>query len=283
MISHLSQTPVQQLSNGDYVKRDDLFCPFTHPQINGGKARQALAILNAHSDEASKGVYVTAYLQSHTPPIVSLACKELGFPCHVFYGGSSPENLRKLRDPMLSYAFGAQIEIVSKAGYQTALEAEAKRRVSDSGGYIMPFNFTPFNDISTLMPCSASQCQNLPDVDTIYVTVGSGNTLCSILYGIQLHNVNVSKVIAIGCGPNRMKYIQKVSDACLEQLGTPLPLHLLDYRDVCAELPGYKYSDLKPASFDGISFSPRYEGKSFTYYLSHRDPSKRNLFWITGS
>lgn len=153
----------------------------------------------------------------------------------------------------------------------------------------------------------AQQAVNIPgDVRTLILPFGSGNSACSVLYGIARYGAaSLSRVVLVGIGPSRLSWLYErlgtIGEATGRDIrglftwisgGEPVTAWgtgtvLLDHYDLHGT--GYvQYAERRPYRSDGIEFHPTYEGKVMTwledvrpYWWRPADGS--TLLWIVGS
>lgn len=112
-------TPVQQV-NGMYIKREDLYTPFGAGEVNGGKLRQCMLLVNK-IHQSYEGLVTCCSIHSPQAPITAATAKAFGMRCQVLYGGTKPETLRQLPMPRLCQRYGAEVTIAARSGRSNIL------------------------------------------------------------------------------------------------------------------------------------------------------------------
>ena len=97
-------TPVQSVG-GLLFKRDDLYEPFGPGEVNGGKMRQCMMLLDSVKDEIT-GVISCCSIHSPQAPITAAAALAFGKRCKILYGGTSRAKLLESPMPRLCLKYG---------------------------------------------------------------------------------------------------------------------------------------------------------------------------------
>ena len=277
-------TPVE--SRGGYLfKRDDLFMPYDFCRINGSKLRQCILLVDKNREKAAKGIITGTSVLSPQAAITSAVAKANGYPCSIYYGGTTPTALAKYDYPRLCAHLGADVRIVSRSGMTSVLNAIVSRRVEQTGELAIRYGFDLRNNLDVFITSVAQQCQNLPEhLDNLVMVVGSAITLIGVLCGISMYGKDVDRIVGVGCAPNRMAKIEAYAELVRDVLGVSLPLDKLKYVDAFNIYKGFKYEDTVTAKYYGLTFHPRYEAKAFKYMYNQIPPNqgRQTLFWING-
>ena len=117
-------TPVQSVG-GLLFKRDDLYEPFGPGEVNGGKMRQCMMLLDSVKDEIS-GVISCCSIHSPQAPITAAAALAFGKRCKILYGGTSRAKLLESPMPRLCLKYGATVLLATRSGRHNVLYAKAK-------------------------------------------------------------------------------------------------------------------------------------------------------------
>ena len=274
-------TPVEK--RGDYYfKRDDLYQPFDFSPVNGSKLRQCQLLIKKNIDIAKNGVITGTSVLSPQAAIVSACAKEMNIPCHVLYGGTTFESLSKKKYPAHCLELGARIEIVSKSGFTSVLTSKSTQMAEENNWFQVRYGMDLIENMDVFLESVAEQVQNIPDnLDNLVITVGSSITLLGVLVGISKYGKKVGNLYGIGCAPNRMDKIHHYSSAIHEETGLILPMDIIKYVDAFNEQKGFKYENTMKESYEGITFHPRYEAKTF-HWLKQQHLAGATLMWITG-
>lgn len=83
-MNEYSLTPVQEV-DGLHIKRDDLYAPFGPGEVNGGKLRQCVMLVNSVKKDYKS---LLTYCSIHSPqaPITAAVARANGIPCRIVYG-----------------------------------------------------------------------------------------------------------------------------------------------------------------------------------------------------
>lgn len=83
-MNEYSLTPVQEV-DGLHIKRDDLYAPFGPGEVNGGKLRQCVMLVNSVKKDYKS---LLTYCSIHSPqaPITAAVARANGMPCRIVYG-----------------------------------------------------------------------------------------------------------------------------------------------------------------------------------------------------
>lgn len=276
-------TPIEK--RGDYwFKRDDFYRPFDFSPVNGSKLRQCQLLIEDNMDTAKNGIITGTSVLSPQSAIVASVAKHKKIPCFIYYGGTTYESLLKKKIPSLCVDLDAKVEIVSKMGYTSVLNAKAIEKAQLLGLFNVQYGFDLQNNLNVFFESVAKQVENIPDdIENIVITVGSGITLIGVLWGIVLFNKKVKNIYAIGCAPNRINKINNYSNIIYFIKNISLPIHKIIYIDAFNEIKGYKYENTINANYNGITFHPRYEAKTFNWLNNNNKIiNGKTLMWITG-
>lgn len=107
-------TPVQSVG-GLLFKRDDLYEPFGPGEVNGGKMRQCMMLLDSVKDEIT-GVISCCSIHSPQAPITAAAALAFGKRCKILYGGTSRAKLLESPMPRLCLKYGATVLLATRSG-----------------------------------------------------------------------------------------------------------------------------------------------------------------------
>ena len=98
-MNEYSLTPVQEV-DGLHIKRDDLYAPFGPGEVNGGKLRQCVMLVNSVKKDYKS---LLTYCSIHSPqaPITAAVARANGMPCRIVYGGTTRESVAALPMPRI--------------------------------------------------------------------------------------------------------------------------------------------------------------------------------------
>ena len=272
-------TPVEYI-NGIYVKREDLFKPYSFSNANGSKLRQCILLIRKNIDKAKNGIITGTSVVSPQSVICASVARSLNIPCTIMFGGTNMKSLEKKPYPMIAKEIGANIIIGSKLGYTSVLQSRATEYTKENNLYQIKYGFDLIDNLDVFIESVAMQVQNIPDVDNLVITVGSGITIIGILYGIAIYNKKVKRVYAYGIAPNRVDKILKYRNLIYLEQGIALPIEKLKYIDYFAQV-GYNYTKSINESICNVKLHPKYEAKTY-HWLRQNKLDGKTLFWITG-
>jgi hypothetical protein len=283
----LDPTPVENVG-GMWWKREDKFAPLGYGNINGSKLRQLIWLF---SQKQFPGVVSGAVTGSPQLPMVAACAKHWNIPCVQFTGGQGEM-------VTAGEKFGAETRLINP-GYAATLNANARKLAASKGWLHIETNITlahkvnPAVRIDAFHRVGSEQVRNIPDhIEHLLIPAGSCNSLTSILYGLgrfrpkSLKTVHLFRIMANI--PKHKEWTDERLDIIRKVTGEELPL---PYEFVEHDLvdSGYtSYNEMKPYSYGGIAFHPRYEGKCLNYIkgkLAHFRSllNGNSLFWIVGS
>jgi 1-aminocyclopropane-1-carboxylate deaminase/D-cysteine desulfhydrase-like pyridoxal-dependent ACC family enzyme len=153
---------------------------------------------------------------------------------------------------------GAEI-IQHRAGYNSVIKSRAAEDAKATGYREIPFGM----ECREAIDQTRKQVANLPrEIKRIVVTVGSGMSLCGILYGLQDLGWNLP-VLGVVVGANPLQRLWKWAPIDWSRNTTLVP-------------SGVDYHKSVPNSFHGITVDSVYEAKALPF-LQDGD-----CFWVVG-
>ena len=158
-------TPVQSVG-GLLFKRDDLYEPFGPGEVNGGKMRQCMMLLDSVKDEIT-GVISCCSIHSPQAPITAAAALAFGKRCKILYGGTSRAKLLESPMPRLCLKYGATVLLATRSGRHNVLYAKAKE-LKGPEDFIVQYGINLSGHSDVLLGAVAAQVENIPDRDFIY-------------------------------------------------------------------------------------------------------------------
>lgn len=268
-------TPIERHEN-ILFKRDDLFKPFPDLEISGGKIRQCMALIYNNYNYISRfcnGTVATAS-SVHSPQgiIVCRVAKEFGFKSILGLGNQKNVEEAKKNHGMVRRAaeLGADIRILSKLGYNTALYSKLMEQSHRSKFYIVQFGVSLNNNKEAVIGSIANQVANLPDrLDNLVIPVGSGISMMGILLGIKKFRKKIDSIYGIQiANVSRTKAIDSMVKG-------------INYKFI--QDPTYPYAkEVYHTIGDSLTLDPIYEAKAYEYMQNKLNLSGETLFWIVG-
>ena len=274
MINPDELTPVQCI-RGLYLKREDLFAPFSYSQVNGGKLRQCLKLVE-HIKDKYKGVVSCCSIHSPQAPITASVAKYFGMECYIMYGGTTIENTCKMEMPRIVLENGGRVVISSKSGIHKILYMHAKKFAEKENLFVVDYGFNIIDYPDLMISAVGNQVENIPDeLDNLVVTCGSGITTIGILTGVKKFNKHVKKFYFVATAPSRKEKIDKA----LKELNLEIDYEIIDL----FHSKGFRYEKEQIEYFNGIELHPNYEAKTFNWLKNHINwKYEKTLFWIVG-
>jgi hypothetical protein len=298
-------TPVEKLGKL-WFKREDKYAPNGYGSVNGSKLRQCIYLIQEYAVNANKaGVVSGAVSGSPQHPMVTFVAKQMGLESIIVTGVG---DISKYPYLVMAERLGATF-VNTNIGYAKALNSKAAK-IAEQNPQLFhletnitmdeklnsPARLSGFHDVGGL------QVMNIPDeVETLLIPAGSCNSATSILHGLAKYGAkNIKQIYLFGIGNygsskpsyirDRLSYMQKANKLDysifqfeeLDEAPAPIKVNRFDING-----SGYaRYEDLMPATYEGIVFHPRYEGKIWNYIQSKGLTELLNdktLFWVVGS
>lgn len=280
-----------ELRNGRWYKREDLH---TGPYgVNGAKLRACDHLIGRAASLGARRVISAASVLSPQSAMASVLAARYGLGCTVVAGGTRPDTAFRHRSMQIARDTGARFEFI-KVGYNPALQAHAMRLAeADGDAYWLRYGITPPpsatpGDLEAFHWTAGAQVENLPpEVRTLVIPFGSGNTGAGVLLGLsRLRRWDrLDRVVLVCIGPDRQAWLRER----LSVLGVLHPLAgRARWETIDLHGTGYaSYGDRMPGRADGIELHPTYEGKVVRYldgarpdWWTRRDGS--TALWIVG-
>lgn len=278
-------TPVQ-LINGRHYKREDLHR--LPSGVNGAKLRACRHLISTARAQGYRRVISAASVLSPQSAMAAVLAAEYGMRCTVVVGGTREESALKHPSIATAARYGADF-VYAPVGYNPALQRAARDlHEADPSSYWLRYGITAPPDstdaeLSAFHRVGAQQVDNLPpQVETLVIPFGSGNTATSVLYGLALYLplTRPDRLVLVGIGPDKREWMAER----LARLGVTVP----PYEHLDLHGSGYaRYGDRMPATLDGIRMHPTYEGK-VVRYLDGQAPDwwirrdGKTCLWIVG-
>jgi 1-aminocyclopropane-1-carboxylate deaminase/D-cysteine desulfhydrase-like pyridoxal-dependent ACC family enzyme len=262
-------TPIEEY-NGIYFKRDDKFAPYPDLPINGGKVRQAIALIEDNLDliktKYNNTVLTITSVNSPQGLIISKVCKEYGVHTILGIGATNTPD----KHPLIKGAKnnGADVVILSKLGFNSALYAEATRKFGNNY-FIVLFGINASNNKNAIIDTTADQVENILDVDYLIVPMGSALTMLGIFTGIKKFKKNIGKIIGVQiAGIDRSKVF------------FPMCKYYTFEQVLYKKYPYSKHLKIKFSDTEYLD--PVYEAKAYDWMMDNELKGSK-LFWIVGN
>lgn len=277
-------TPIE-IYNKIYFKRDDYFRPFNDIDINGGKVRQCILLINEMQNEIrtkyNSTVATACGMDSPQGLIVTYVAGLYGFKSVCAYGTSRTaeallENY-KLAGEMKR--FGADVRVVTKLGYDSVVYSALKKIQQTEPFYIIKFGLALENHQTAIIDSIANQVQNLPDeLDNLIIPAGSCIHGSCILLGLKKYNKKVKNIYIVQvAGYDRTETISKII------YNDNIDLDIPEYNFIKYTKHQYHHK-LKTKITDEFVLDNIYESKAYDWLLDNIDyKNEKTLFWVVGN
>lgn len=204
-------TPVQSVG-GLLFKRDDLYEPFGPGEVNGGKMRQCMMLLDSVKDEIT-GVISCCSIHSPQAPITAAAALAFGKRCKILYGGTSRAKLLESPMPRLCLKYGATVLLATRSGRHNVLYAKAKE-LKGPEDFIVQYGINLSGHSDVLLGAVAAQVENIPDeIENLVMTCGSGITASGVMIGLNRYGKKVRNVHLVATAPDRRESYTERSES----------------------------------------------------------------------
>lgn len=270
-------TPVQQVK-GMLFKREDLYTPFGAGEVNGGKLRQCMLLVDKIQKQGYEGLVTCCSIHSPQAPITAATARAYGMKCKVLYGGTKPETLKKLPMPRMCLRYGAEVKIAARSGRSNILYyiAQNSKGVKEHRDYIIQYGINLQEHEDILLGAVAAQTRNLPEeIDNLVMTCGSGITAIGVIAGLKQYKKKVRHVHLVATAPDRQQLIH----GTLQKYGADREI---EYHDLF-HTRGFSYEEPFCSVWGGIKLHPNYEAKTMAWFAKSGLKPENTLFWITGA
>ena len=276
-------TPLNELGENIFYKRDDLYRPFGRDNVNGGKVRQGLSLVvenlenirNTHNNT----IITQSSVGSPQGAIVAIVAREFGLRCIVCVGGRLEQTLYKHPQMRLIKKFGGEIKIVAGHGMPGVLNARINEINKKENFFNIGYGINVESCYSSLIDTTANQVKNLPkELDYLVVPVGSGLQMAGMLKGVKDQNKKIGKIIGVQAGASRKRKIEEL----LRGLK-------IDYDLIAPIAPYEKLFKDENIINGGAHLDPLYEAKAHYWMrnemISHYGEKRKHpkvCFWVIG-
>jgi len=281
-------TPVQKIG-GMWFKREDFFAPLGYGGVNGSKLRQLIWLINGYYKHGQnpKGVVSGAVTGSPQHPMAAIIAAHYGLEYLSVVGTA---NVGAFPTLILAAKYGATFAY-SPVGYAKTLESKAIQIAREKDYFLVETNIVVNSNrnhkdrVKAFHEVGGFQVNNIPEtIETLIIPCGSGTSTISIMHGLrEAYLPNLSKIVLMGIGNIGSKDI----DFIFRRLNWMNGKHTYpEVEHLNLNGTGYcKYEQLMPASYHGIEFHPRYEGKCIKYLQQYKPEyfNETTMFWIVGS
>lgn len=241
-----------------WIKRDDL----TGLAGGGNKVRKLEYTAGAAVAAGADTLVTTGAAQSNHARSTAAAAAKLGLRCLLVLAGSPPDE--STGNLVLDHLLGAELHWAGAAD-DTALEARANEladelRTAGARPYLVPFGGSGPIGSRGYLGCAAELTSQVPGMDHLVVSVGSGGTMAGLVAGLGAARVLGVDSGAVGDPAVRVRAMV----AALGGSGDGLRLH--------GDQVGAGYGQLTDAArramtdvarTEGLALDPVYTAKAF--------------------
>jgi 1-aminocyclopropane-1-carboxylate deaminase/D-cysteine desulfhydrase-like pyridoxal-dependent ACC family enzyme len=264
-------TRIQEIG-GILFKREDLFMPFDNCNINGGKVRQCLELLETNQTliELSCNSTVATQTSVRSPQglIVAKSAEYFGFKSITAIASPNPAaSVKKHKLLQLTVAISDVRNLAKTGQNKNILDSRLKELKKTEDFFIVNFGI----NADEVMRPVINQCENLPaELDYLIVPSGSCVTLAAIAEGVRHYKKKVKHLIGVQiAGYDRNKDIQKLTTA--------------NYELVVDKTYPYEKA-IKNFKFEDIELDAIYEAKAFEWLQNNIDyKTNKTLFWVVAN
>lgn len=288
-------TPVTQ-HEGVWVKREDLFAPLGYGGINGSKLR-GLIMMMAQRSRENHTVVTGASVRSPQHGMTASVARHLGMESLHVVGATKPQTAAKHVQPQIAARMGAKF-VITGGAYNTVLQPKVKELAAGwDHAATIPYGITPEPyELYHFHALGGLQVQNLPDVHTLIVPMGSCNSTASVLLGLQLNDrpTSLRRIVLVGIGPDRNRWLWDRLDMldvrdgyrynvpdCLKREPRERNYLELVYVNAYAEYP---YDQLVKQRIGDLVLHPTYEAKVVKFLRDHHPHllCEDSCLWVVG-
>ncbi|NIZ92600.1 pyridoxal-phosphate dependent enzyme [Kineosporiaceae bacterium B12] len=233
------------------LKRDDL----SGLAGGGNKVRKLEHTIGAAVADGATAVVTSGAPQSNHARLTAAAAARLGLDAVLVLEGGPPRETRG--NLLLDGLLGARIVWAGEAGPQELAarveEEAAALRAAGTATAVVPFGGSSVLGARGYAEAGAELLQQVPDLATVVVAVGSGGTMAGLV-----HALGASRVLGVDTGavPDPVDRVTEFAAGLAREDGTPAPGELRLRRDQVGE----GYGSLTPAVRDALALLARTEG-----------------------
>ncbi len=311
-----TRTPVES-HGGVYFKREDYFAPLGYGGPNGSKMRQLIWLVDRQRTGKTRLVS-GASVKSPQLSMSAIVAAHYGLQTELVIGATHAASAAKHPNPQIAARFGARFHIIPVA-YNPQLQTKV-RQIAGSDAVIVEYGITTshlhranWEAVEQFHSLGARQVSNLPKrLRTLIVPAGSCNSLVSVLYGLATHDREIDRVLTLGIGPDKLRWVHDRLQAIEHVTGKKLlnafvreweqyPSWAQHYNETNAprqdgHIFRWEHVDLQKLGwctyqmdmveqFGDIEFHPTYEGKMWRWLMQNAllRMDDTECFWIVGS
>jgi D-cysteine desulfhydrase len=220
------------------VKRDDLIGPG-----GGGNKVRKLEITIAEALAAGASTVVTTGApQSNHARLTAAAAARSGLRSVLVLEGEAP--VRRLGNLLLDDLFGAEVLFAGDRGAAAVAEEEARSRRA----HLIPFGGTSAASAVAYRDAGEELLEQVPDVGTVVVAVGSGGTMAGLVAAL-----GAARVLGVATGA--VDDARSTVAGLVHEMGAGSDGLRMDDAQI-----GAGYAHLTPAVRDAMSLAARTEG-----------------------
>lgn len=265
-------TPIEQINENFFVKREDLACPFPGPPF--GKVRGLYPVLQKLKQEGIETVSYTDTSISMAGWGVSYFCKELGLKSVIFY--PKYKEFRHNQEEYIKkwHEFGAEVIPLDKPNRQMINFYRARKILTEMyPNSIMLPQGLPFEEtVENVANEIIKDEKSYKNIKSIVVSVGSGVMIAGIIKGICSLGLTPS-IIGVFVAPKSYNSMLKKINKFAGKF----------YKNIILVETDYEYTD-KEEIKTPFPCNPYYDAKAYRWAVERMDGiSNPVLFWNTGA
>jgi D-cysteine desulfhydrase len=255
------------------IKRDDLI----GPGGGGNKVRKLEITIAAALESGADTVVTTGAPQSNHARLTAAAAARAGLRSVLVLEGEAPS--RRLGNLLLDDLFGAEVVFAGERSAAAVAEEEAATR----NAHLIPFGGTSATSAVAYRWAGEELLEQVPDVGTVVVAVGSGGTMAGLVAALGAERV-------LGVATGAVADARAVVAGLLAEMRGPTAALRIDDSRIG---PGYEH--LTPevrramsiaARTEGLVVDPTYTGRAMAGLIAAASagdlPGGRVVFLHTG-
>ena len=279
-------TPVEE-HNGILYKRDDLYIPFDDIPLSGNKLRQSIKLIEKLKLDIKQNynnkIATTCNIKSPQGLIVARVAKEYGISCMVGYSNTKPVNDVIAENIILKNIInvGAEVRIIAKMGLETNMQSKLKEICKKDNFFIIKFGINAELHKDCILETAIRQVENIPDVDNIVITVGSGLTAAGILKGLVEHKKKIKNIYCVQpFGYDRMKTIESIFPGVRSRFKNfNFVVDKLPYnKEIYCNIDDFDLDNIYEAKVHRWMMKQNLKGTTLFYIIGNANAIRNNIF-----
>jgi 1-aminocyclopropane-1-carboxylate deaminase/D-cysteine desulfhydrase-like pyridoxal-dependent ACC family enzyme len=274
---YYDMTPVE-LHDGCFLKRDDLYQPFSDFGISGGKVRQCLYLVQSNIEtivnDCAGTIATAASVYSPQATIVARIAREFGLRCIIGVGTDKPLKHKAMQ--MCADMGAEMVTLVRHNAYNSVLYGKLAELNKTRKFFTINFGYQALTNPEAIIEMNANQVKNLPQrLDFLVINVGSGVSASGILQGLARYRPDIAQ--------HQIHLIQPFGYDRRKVISAGLHFENALYHYHQGNYPYHKALNVDVGS---VHLDEVYEAKAFEFMTKHIiDPKKHNrrvCYWLVG-